>query len=121
MQVDEWNPTIKQGATFQKQVTWLQSNGSPVDLTSYSIRGKIKRKASDPKELVSFICTITDATNGIFTISLTSTQTASLPTAYQIGPEKVNLECVYDIEAVTGSNVYRILEGSCFISPEVTR
>lgn len=70
MQVDEWKPIIKQGATFQKQITWLQSNGSPVNLTSYSIRGKVKRKASDPKELVSFTCTITDATNGIFTIPL---------------------------------------------------
>jgi hypothetical protein len=113
---------IEQGATFgPKQFQYKDSNGDPIDITGYTVRAKIKKRASDPQELLDFTCTIQDAVNGIFNISLTATQTATLPTAFSNVAEKNLLQCVYDIELVTGSVVIRLVEGIVSISPEVTR
>lgn len=112
---------IEQGATFSRQITWQNEDGSAVNLSGYTIAGKIRRKPSDVQELVSFTCTVTNAANGVFTFALTAAQTAALPTFQTQKPGKEYLECSYDIEATTGGTVYRILEGIVKISPEVTR
>jgi hypothetical protein len=121
MAAGRYDFTIEQGATFSRQVTWQNENGSAVNLTGYTISGKIKRKSSDVQPLISFTCTVTNASSGIFTFSLTAAQSATLPTAHSHLPEKQLLECVYDIEATSGGTVYRVLEGIVKISPEVTR
>jgi len=121
MAAGRYDFTIEQGATLTRQVTWQDSVGSPIDLTGYTISGKIKRKTSDVQALVSFTITVTNAALGQFTFSLTASQTATLPVKHGLDGQKEILECVYDIEAVTGSTVYRILEGVCSISPEVTK
>lgn len=113
--------TIEQGATFTREITWQDSLGSPIDLTTYTITGKLKRRTSDLVAVVSFTCAVTNAANGIFTVSLTSTQTSQLPTLYGPTAEKESLELVYDIEASNGSTVYRLLEGIAKVSPEVTK
>lgn len=123
MSAATYNFTIEQGATFSKIITWKDSTGAGINLTGYTIAGKIKRKTSDQTALATFTATLANqGTNpGQFTLSLTATETAALPTV--IGPtaQKALLECVYDIEATTGSTVYRLLEGIVSISPEATK
>lgn len=118
-----YNFTIEQGATFSKVITWKDSSGAGINLTGYTISGKIKRKTSDQTALASFTATLANqGTNpGQFTLSLTASQTDALPTAVGPTAEKVLLQCVYDIEAAQGSTVYRLLEGVVSISPEATR
>lgn len=117
MAAGKYDFIIEQGATFTRNVVWKDSSGVAVNLDGYTISGKIRRKPSDSSELVSFTCTITNASNGAFTFSLTASQTASLP----VKANGENLECVYDIEASTGATVYRLLNGVCTISAEVTK
>lgn len=117
MAAGRYDFVIEQGATFTRNVVWKDSSGTPINLSGYSIAGKIKRKPTDANALASFTCTITNASGGAFSFSLTATQTASLPTS----TGKEDLQCYYDIEATTGSTVYRLLSGICSISPEVTR
>lgn len=121
MAAGRYDLTIEQGATFSRQVTWQNEDGSAVNLTGYSIAGKIRKKTSDNQPIISFTCTITNASSGIFTFSLTATETNSLPVRHGETAEKQLLECVYDIEATVGSTVYRILEGIAYISPQVTK
>lgn len=121
MAAGRYDLVIEQGATFSRQVTWQNQDGSAVNLTGYSIAGKLRRKTSDNQAIASFTCTITNASSGIFTFSLTATETAALPTAHSQTADKEFLDCVYDIEATQGSNKYRILEGLARISPEVTK
>jgi hypothetical protein len=118
-----YNFTIEQGATFSKVITWKDSTGAGINLTGYTITGKIKRKTSDSNALATFTATLANqgASPGQFTLSLTATQTGLLPTAVGGSAEKVLLECVYDVEATTGSTVTRLLEGIVSISPEATR
>lgn len=113
--------TIEQGATFSRQVTWQDESGAGINLTGYTITGKLRKKTSDNKEIASFTCALVTPTSGIFSFSLTPTQTSLLPSSFSYNAEKQLLECVYDIEASSGSNVYRVLEGIASISPEVTR
>lgn len=122
MAAGRYDLTIEQGATFQLQCQWQDSSGNNINLTGYTISGKIRRRTSDTQPLVSFTTNITSAVNGQFIISLTAAQTALLPTAHNsTTAEKQLLECVYDVEAVSGATVYRLFEGLVKVSPEVTR
>lgn len=118
-----YNFTIEQGATFSKVITWKDSAGVGINLTGYTITGKIKRKTSDQNALATFTATLANQTTnpGQFTISLTASETAALPSVVGPTAQKVLLDCVYDIEASQGVTVYRLLEGVVSISPEATR
>lgn len=114
MAAGKYNFIIEQGATFTRQVTWKDSSGAAINLTGYTIAGKIRKNYSDNVAIATLTCTVTNAASGIFTFSLTATQTAAL----FAGGDTVG---VYDIEATTGSTVYRVLEGVVNIKPEATR
>lgn len=116
-----YDTIIEQGATFTRQITWQNKDGTPIDITGYSFSGKIRKTASDNKVIASFTFTTVNAANGIFKFSLTPAETSLLPSAFSSSAEKSLLKCSYDIEASIGSNVYRILEGVISISQEVTR
>jgi hypothetical protein len=118
-----YDTVIEQGATFSRTITWQDSTGAGVNLTGYTVAGKVKAKVSDKAALYSFTVAIANqGTNpGQFTISLTATQTASLPIKYNADGSKGELSLYYDIEATTGSTVYRVLEGILSNSPEVTK
>ena len=113
---------IEQGATFSKQITWKDSTGTPINLSSYTISGKIRRKSTDQNQVAAFTCTKADqgTSPGVFTISLTAAVSATLPTKAGSTAEKELLACVYDVIATSGSEVYRLLEGIVKISPAVT-
>lgn len=121
MSAGRYDLTIEQGATLSIPMIWQNEDGTAVNLSGYTLAGKIRRKVTDPSALVSFTITVTNAANGAFTVSLTATQTGSLPISNNQDLGKENLNCVYDIEATTGSTVYRILEGLAIISPQVTK
>ncbi len=105
---------IEQGATFTRQATWSDENGVPINLTGYTISGKIRKKYSDSNEIATFTCELVTPLSGIFSFSLTATQTASIVSSNEIVG-------VYDIKATIGSTVYRILEGEVRISPDASR
>lgn len=123
MSAANYNFTIEQGATFSKVITWKDSTGAGINLTGYTVTGKIKRRTTDQTALATFTATLANqgSNPGQFTLSLSATETAALPTASGPTAEKVLLECVYDIEASSGGTVYRLLEGIASVSPEATR
>ncbi len=102
------NITIDQGTTFSSGIDLLDGNDEPVNVTSYTARGQIRKHYSSSNS-VSFTTTLS---NGSLVISLTANQTANM----------VAGRYVYDIELVDPSNtVLRILEGIVTVTPEVTR
>ena len=104
---------VAQGATFSLTLTIQDSTGTAINLTSYTGAAQIRRNYGDSSAVVAFTVTFTDRTNGIVTISLTSTQTAALT---------ANQKCVWDMTLTDGSStVSRILQGNVTISPRVTR
>lgn len=123
MAAGSYNFLIEAGATWSAVIDWQDEAGVGVNLTSRTITGKIKRRVLDPIEVVSFTVTKADQTTnpGRFTLSLTATETAKLPSKQTQDGKKDITELSYDIESVIGSTVDRVLEGLIQVSPEVTR
>ena len=104
---------IEQGTTFNNTITYKQANGSAVNLSGAAITLKAKDNRSDSLLVVDLSVgngiTITNATGGIFTISLTATQTA----AYTWN------RADYDLDITISNNTERLLTGQLQILKSV--
>ena len=103
--------TINQGATFKRVITITDANNNPVNISSNTFRGQIRKRYTSTDILATFTCTITDPAGGKLSIDLTDAETSAIPAG----------EWVYDIEWVNGADVARLLEGQALTTAEVTR
>ena len=123
MAAGRYDTVIEQGATFTRTATWKDSAGVGINLTGYTVSGKLKRKVSDKVELASFTVTIANQGTfpGKFTFALSATQTALLPNSPSQSGDKQPLNLYYDIEASLSGVVTRLIEGILSLTPEVTK
>tara|TARA_Y100000004_G_C8831054_1_gene376190 strand:- start:399 stop:743 length:345 start_codon:yes stop_codon:yes gene_type:complete len=108
------NLTIDQGANFSSDVTVKDANGNAFNLTGYTVEAKMAKGYSSTRTRTTITSTIaTDATTGVVSLTLTSTQTAALD-----APERY----VYDVEITQTSSgtVTRVIEGIITVRPNVT-
>jgi len=95
-----YNITLYRRNDWSKEFTLKQPNGSVVDLTGYSVASELWT-VDRAKKWVDVTTTITDATGGKVTMSLTDSQTADLPdTSY------------YDLKLTTGDISNLWLQGT---------
>ena len=105
------NIFIDQGATFTTTVTVTDANGDAVNLSGYSVAAQI-RKTFLSSTATAFTATISNASSGEITISLTPTQTAALEAG----------RFVYDVViTASGGTKTRVVEGQVTVNPSVTR
>ena len=105
------NLTVDQGATFNAQIDITDDSCNAQNLTGYSVAGQI-RKTYDSTTFTAFSASVSNATGGTITISLTATQTNALAAG----------RYVYDVEITSGGGVVtRVLEGQVEVTPGVTR
>ena len=105
------NIFIDQGATFTTTVTVSDANGDAVNLSGYSVAAQI-RKTFLSSSATAFTATISNASSGEITISLSPTQT----TALEAG------RFVYDVLiTASGGTKTRVVEGQVTVNPSVTR
>jgi len=106
------NLFIDQDADFTTTVTINDSNGSALDLTSYTALAMI-RKTYQSTSATTFTSTFaSDRTTGQITISLTDTQTAALESG----------RYVYDLVITDSSGTKtRVVEGIATVNPSVSR
>jgi hypothetical protein len=106
------NLFIDQGTTFITTVIAKYSNGDVIDLTGFTANSMI-RKHYTSSNSVAFTSTVTTASAGEVTLSLTANASANL----------VAGRYVYDCEITQTSsgNVSRIAEGIVTVNPQVTR
>lgn len=110
----EVNFTLDQGSTFTMNVVYKDSEGTPVDLTSYTARSQARENIDSETTLWNLVSpsNITLSNVGQITLTVSATTTA----AYT--PNKTYF---YDLEILNGSTVIRLLQGQIYVSPEVTR
>lgn len=103
------NIIVDQGTNFQTQINLNNANGSPVDLSTYTVRSQI-RKAYSSINAYSFATSANSS--GIIVLSLTANASGSIPAG----------RYVYDILVTsnTGSST-RVLEGQVTVNPSVSR
>jgi hypothetical protein len=104
---------LEQGTTFKVELTLDDVYGSPINLTGYTIRSQARRSYYSANATINFVASITNANNGLVTLSANSAVTANVPAG----------KLVYDVIATdTGTGtITRILEGQIFVSPAATK
>ena len=106
------NLFIDQDADFTTTVTVNDSNGTALDLTSYTALAMIRKTYQSSTATTFTSAFVSPRTTGQITISLTDTQTAALEQG----------RYVYDlvITDASGSKT-RVVEGIAIVTPSVSR
>ena len=105
------NRFIDQGADFTTTVTVTDSNGDAVSLAGYSAAAQI-RKSYSSSTSTAFTTSISNASGGEITITLSDTQTAALEAGRYL----------YDVLiTASGGDKTRVVEGQVTVNPSVTR
>jgi len=111
MAAGTYNFTVEQGATFTRVLT-LQENASVMDLTGYSVASQLRSTHDSNTVVGTFSCSLTDASNGQITMSMTASATGAIEEGMY----------VYDTEITSSAGaVTRILQGKVTLTPQVTR
>ncbi len=106
---------VEQGATFTKIITYRDSSGDLVDLTSYTLRMTIKNKVGGTS--------IASSTGGSPKIALTNGGAAGTITITITGANTATLSfirAVYDLEIVLGAVITRLIQGIIEMDKEIT-
>jgi molybdopterin-binding protein len=110
----KYNMVCPQGSTFSKQLTY-SINSTPVSLVGYTARMQVREKYTSTATTVS----ITTENGGITLGGVLGTITLLIEAG--VTSLLVAKEYVYDLELISGTNVYRIIEGKFIVTPEVTK
>ena len=104
---------IDQGTTFNNIINITDDvTNAAVNVSGYSFESQIRRSYYSANITANIICTITNASNGEVTMSISASNTANIkPGRY-----------VFDVKSTDDLNaVSRILEGIITINPSVTK
>jgi len=113
---------IDQGADFVLPFQLIGPDRNPVSLSLATVRGKIRAKPQDADPIIAFTGTVTDGPEGEGQVSLTGVETATIPVDNSPAGQRKLTQYLFDIEIVFSDGfIQRILEGNCFVSPEVSR
>jgi len=111
MAAGTYNFVLDQGATFTRQLT-VKDDGSAMNLTGYSVASKMRSTHDSSTVVGTFSCTISNATGGVITMSMSSSTTGAIEEGIY----------VYDLEMTSGGGIVtRLMEGTVTVNPEVTR
>ena len=104
---------LNQAETFTTSLTLNDMNGSPYNLSDFSIRSYAKKSYYTNNTTIVFDANVQDANNGIIQLSANSATTANVPAG----------KLVYDvfITQISTGAVTKVLEGQIFVSPAVTK
>ena len=107
--------TADQGATFTLNITWKDSSGTLIDLTSWTARMKVRPLIQSDTSLVELTTEngriALGGALGTIDLTIAATDTDDLP----VGTYR------YDLELVNGATVERLLMGSFTVRGEATR
>ena len=125
MPAGRYNLLIEQGATFEIELQYKDSNGVVVDLTGYSGRLQISPSVGSPTAYLCLSSSLQpDGTGLNFSGSNGSTPPTSGSIGVYISAATSSLLTfntgVYDLEIQSGSFVTRLLQGNVQLSKEVT-
>lgn len=104
------NLSIDQGADFKSYFTLQDTEGDPLNLTGYTFQSEF-RKTYSSSNVTSFVCTVEQSTNGVFSLALAANVSANVTAG----------RFVYDVKMTDSlGTVSRVMEGILTLNPEVT-
>jgi hypothetical protein len=125
MAAGKYSFTVEQGSTFERQLTYQDSNGVPIDLTSYSARMQIRPSPGSPTLYLTLSSSLRpDGTglnmNGLTGVNPTTSGTIGIVISAATSSLLTFDEAAYDLEIYSASYASRIIEGKVKLSKEVT-
>lgn len=115
-------PLIEKGSSYTLECLYKDKNNNPIDLTDFIGRGQIKVSAQSVTPIVNFDVTIPfPKTEGKIIIELSPEKTATIPTRGNSYSELTPYVYDIEIENTNTNEVYRVLNGTVRVSPEITR
>lgn len=125
MAAGKYNIIIEQGATYQIELQYKDSNNQPIDLTGYSGRMQIRPSIGSTTSYLYLSSSLNaDGTGLNFSGSNGTTPPISGAIGIFISAATSSLLTfttgVYDLEIQSGSVVTRLLQGNVQLSKEVT-
>ena len=125
MAAGKYNIIIEQGATYQIELQYKDSNNTPIDLTGYSGRMQIRPSIGSPTSYLYLSSSLQpDGTGLNFSGSNGITPPVSGNIGIYISAATSSAltfnQAVYDLEIQSGSYVTRLLQGNVQLSKEVT-
>jgi hypothetical protein len=110
-----YNITGYQGDYLQLTLNVKDSNGSPLNLSGYQVRGQVRTSYGATGVLLDLNPTITNSISGTIAININSYISQDLPVS----------DHIYDIErypsGIPTGNTIKLMRGKFSILPEVTR
>ena len=104
------NLTVDQGTDFSSAIDVTDSDGDPVSWVGYTVAGQIRHQYNSSTK-VDFVATVSNATAGIVSLSLSAATTNAMKAG----------RYVYDVEIDLNGTKTRVLEGQLEVTPGVTR
>ena len=125
MAAGKYSFTLEQGSTFERQLTYQDSNGVPIDLTSYSARMQIRPSPGSATLYLTLSSSLQpDGTglnmNGLTGVNPTTSGTIGIVISAATSSLLTFDEAAYDLEIYSASYASRIIEGKVKLSKEVT-
>ncbi len=125
MPAGRYNLLIEQGATFEVELQYKDSNGVVVDLSGYSGRLQIRPSIGSP---TAYLCLSSSLNADGTGLNFSGSNGSTPPTSGSIGVYISAITSsmltfntgVYDLEIQSGSFVTRLLQGNVQLSKEVT-
>jgi len=108
----ELNLRLYAGDTFSRSMQFTDSNGTGLDISTWTLAAQIRKSPSDDIVLKSFTINVTDAAEGEFDISLTSTEVDAL---------EDGVLHHWDLQATVSTTVTTYIRGSVKVDTDVTR
>jgi hypothetical protein len=118
---EKLNLQIRQGATLGPfSATMKNADGSAVNLTNCTIRGKIRKTALSATVTATLDCSITNAAAGQYQFGLTDEVTAAITCGEKLTDKASQYVWDLELEDSTG-RVVPLYYGDCLVLREVTR
>ena len=100
-----------QGTSFNYTITLNDDRtNANINIAGYIVSSQMKKSYYSSNVTATLTCTLEDAPNGVFSIGLTSAQTANIAGGRYL----------FDIVYNDGSSVVRVLEGTIRVNPRIT-
>ena len=135
MAAGKYSFVIEKGATTQFEVQYVDSNGTPIDLSGVTARMQIKdtRPGETAETFLSLTSSLSDTTSYSMTVSGSflsvsgsdlnvplSSGSIGVYIGYGVTDAFTFTKGVYDIELTSGSIRTRLLEGNIVVREQVT-
>jgi hypothetical protein len=127
MAAAKYSFVIEQGATLEFQLDWTDDTGNPIDLTGMHARMQVRPAVESSQIFLNLSSSLSDSCGTGLNLrgSSGTNPLSSGSIGVYVSAASSSLlnfsEAYYDLEVVSGCEVYRLLEGKVRLSKNVTR